>query len=63
VPIQEGAPAERFKAIWERRGLGWQCEQLARLIDLIVQECKQQDIETATPDEINKMIGLMEAER
>jgi hypothetical protein len=88
VPIQEGAPAERFREIWERRGLGWQCEQLdkaslpgyvllqcwygsseydtkqmARLIDLILQECKQQDIETATPDEINKMIGLMEAER
>lgn len=34
-------------------------EQMSRLIDLIVQECKQQGIETMTPQEI---AALMEAE-
>lgn len=30
-------------------------EQMSRLIDLIVQECKTQDIETATPEEIARL--------
>lgn len=29
--------------------------QMSRLIDLIVQECKQQDIETMTPQEIERL--------
>lgn len=35
-------------------------KQMARLIELIVQECKQQDIPTMTPDEIAKLKGLVE---
>lgn len=31
-------------------------KQMARLIDLIVQECRQLDIETATPQEIERMM-------
>jgi hypothetical protein len=30
-------------------------EQMSRLIDLVVQDCKEQDIETATPEEIARM--------
>lgn len=32
--------------------------QMSRLIDLVVNECKQQGIETATPAEIDNMIDL-----
>lgn len=31
-------------------------KQMARLIDLIVQECQQLDIETATPQEMERMM-------
>lgn len=32
-------------------------KQMHRLIDLIVQECRQQDIETMSPDKIERMCG------
>lgn len=32
--------------------------QMSRLIDIIVTECKEQNIETKTPDEIEKLKGL-----
>ena len=35
-------------------------KQMSRLVDLIVQECKQQGIPTMTPDEIAKLKGLVE---
>lgn len=35
-------------------------KEMARLIDGVVQECKQLDIETRTPAEIEQMIKLME---
>lgn len=35
--------------------------QMSRLIDMIIQDCKEQDIETATPDEIKNMMNLWEA--
>jgi len=34
--------------------------QMSRLIELVVDDCKDQDIETATPDEIAKMEALWE---
>lgn len=33
-------------------------KQMSRLIELIVQECEQQGIETKTPEEINNLISL-----
>lgn len=84
VVVRDDA-VERQIAIWEGKGMGWQCEkldnaflpgyialalwygssvydtkQMARLIELIVQECKQQNIPTMTPDEIAKLKGLVE---
>jgi hypothetical protein len=35
--------------------------QMSRLIENIVQECKEQGIETATPDEIAKLVSLWES--
>ncbi len=34
--------------------------QMHRLIDLIIQECQQQGIQTATPEELARMKGLVE---
>lgn len=31
--------------------------QMGRLIDLIVQDCKEQGIETATPEQLGRMVG------
>lgn len=36
-------------------------KQMARLIDLVVQECQQQGIPTMTPDEIARLEGLNDA--
>jgi len=38
-------------------------EQMSRLINLIVEDCKTQGIETRTPDEIANMLSLWECER
>ena len=38
-------------------------EQMSRLINRIVEECKIQGIETRTPDEIAEMLSLWESER
>lgn len=38
-------------------------KQMSRLIDFIVQECRNLGIETMTPDELEKLKGLWEAER
>lgn len=38
-------------------------EQMSRLINLIVEDCKVQGIETRTPDEIANMLSLWESER
>lgn len=35
-------------------------KQMSRLIDLLVADCKEQGIETSTPDEISKLISLWE---
>lgn len=35
-------------------------EEMARLIDAIVEDCKEQGIETRTPEEIADMLSLME---
>ncbi len=35
--------------------------QMSRLINLLVEDCKLQDIETKTPDEIREMISLWES--
>lgn len=32
--------------------------QMSRLINIIVEECKAQGIETRTPDEISKLVSL-----
>ena len=37
-------------------------EQMSRLIDMIVADCKVQGIETRTPDEIANMLSLWESE-
>lgn len=36
-------------------------EQMSRLIDIVVQDCKALGIETKTPDEIANMLSLWEA--
>lgn len=36
-------------------------KQMHRLLELIIAECRQQGIETATPDEIANMVSLMES--
>ena len=36
-------------------------EQMSRLIDLVVEDCKVQGIETKTPDEIASMLSLWES--
>lgn len=36
--------------------------QMSNLIELVVAECKEQGIETKTPDEIARMVSLWEAE-
>ena len=33
-------------------------KSMARLIDLIIQECKEQGIETMSEDELNSLIGM-----
>ena len=38
-------------------------EQMSRLIDMIVEDCKVQGIETRTPDEIANMLSLWENEK
>jgi hypothetical protein len=38
-------------------------EQMSRLINLIVEDCKVQGIETRTPNEIANMLSLWESER
>jgi hypothetical protein len=38
-------------------------EQMSRLINLIVEDCKIQGIETRTPEEIANMLSLWESER
>ena len=38
-------------------------EQMSRLINMIVEDCKVQGIETRTPDEIANMLSLWECER
>ena len=37
-------------------------KQMSNLIELAVTECKEQGIETKTPDEIARMVSLWEAE-
>ena len=37
--------------------------QMSRLIDIIVQDCKEHGIDTRTPNEIAKMLSLWESER
>lgn len=37
-------------------------KQMSALIELVVTECKEQEIETKTPDEIARMVSLWEAE-
>lgn len=32
--------------------------QMARLIDLVIQECRQQGIETMTPEELERLVGM-----
>lgn len=34
--------------------------QMSRLVDIVVQECKEQGIQTETPEEIERMLSLME---
>lgn len=38
-------------------------KEMSRLIELIVQECKQQDIETRTPAEIDSLLNSWEVEK
>lgn len=77
LPIREDT-AERWREIWQGKGLGWICEdlgksklpgyitianyygssvydtaQMSRLIDYIIEECKEQEIETLPPDELS----------
>lgn len=79
LPIRNDA-VERWKAIWESKGIGWISEelgpskldgytnmvnfygssvydtrQMSALIDCIITECKAQGIETAKPDEIERL--------
>lgn len=36
--------------------------EMARLIDAVVADCKEQGIDTRTPEELAKMLSYMEAE-
>ena len=36
---------------------------MSRLLDLIIEECKEQGIETKTPNEISEMLSLWENAR
>lgn len=81
TPIKTSA-VESWIEIWERRGLGWVCEdigksklegytnvinyfgsseydtaQMSRLINLLLQECKENGIETASLEELALING------
>lgn len=38
-------------------------KQMSRLLDSVIEDCKEQGIQTETPEEIAKMISLWEAEK
>lgn len=80
VCIKQDA-AETMKREWEKRGVGWQVEempsklkgcvnlilyygssvydtkQMSALIDRLIEECKEQGIETLTPLELQRLKG------
>ena len=54
---------EGYTNIMEYKGSSsYDTAQMARLIDLVVFECKEQDIETMTPEQLSKLVGAWENE-
>ena len=69
IPAEE---ADRFIQSWERRGLGahvnvllyfgsseYDSKEFSRLLDYIIEECKEQGIETLPPRELEALYAKM----
>jgi len=62
--IKTGRNGERFRTYVMLRGSStYNTEEMAHLIDGLVSECKEVGIETATPEELSRMLELYEANR
>ena len=62
--VKTGRNGERFRTYVMLRGSStYSTEELAHLIDGLVSECKEAGIETATPEELSRMLELYEANR
>ncbi len=62
--VKTGRNGERFRTYVMLRGSStYSTEEMAHLIDGLVSECKEAGIETATPEELSRMLELYEANR
>lgn len=62
--VKTGRNGERFRTYVMLRGSStYNTEEMAHLIDGLVSECKEAGIETATPEELSRMLELYEANR
>lgn len=62
--VKTGRNGERFRTYVMLRGSStYNTEEMAHLIDGLVSECKEVGIETATPEELSRMLELYEANR
>lgn len=65
--IEEIGPCDQHEGyMWIRKFYGcsyYNTAQMSRLIDLIVQECKEQDIETMTPQELEDLKSRWDNEK
>ena len=60
--VKTGRNGERFRTYVMLRGSStYNTEEMAHLIDGLVSECKEAGIETATPEELSRMLELYEA--
>lgn len=60
--VKTGRDGERFRTYVMLRGSStYNTEEMAHLIDGLVSECKESGIETASPEELKRMLELYEA--
>lgn len=62
--VKTGRDGERFRTYVMLRGSStYNAEEMSHLIDGLISECKESGVETASPEEIKRMLELYETNR
>lgn len=61
IDLDEGSDKPIHSVLYYKGSSKFDTQQMSRLIDLIIYDCKENEIETLTPDELDRMKGKWDA--